>query len=63
MSLKYNVVVNAATVTEPGQKTFKYGEQTYNLTYEQILLRLVNTSTSMDIKTHKIQNVSSGKLS
>ena len=34
MSLKYDVVVNASTVTESGKKTFKYGEQTYNLTYE-----------------------------
>ena len=34
MSLKYDIVVNASTVTESGPKTFKYGEQTYNLTYE-----------------------------
>ena len=34
MSLKYDVVVNASTVTESGKKTFKYGEQTYNLTYD-----------------------------
>ena len=34
MSLKYDIVVNAGTVTEPGEKTFKYGEQTYKLTYE-----------------------------
>ncbi|EFX36174.1 collagen binding domain-containing protein, partial [Streptococcus infantis] len=34
MSLKYDIVVNAGNVTESGKKTFKYGEQTYNLTYD-----------------------------
>ena len=34
MSLKYDIVINAANVTKSGPQTFKYGEQTYNLTYD-----------------------------
>ena len=34
MSLKYDIVINAENVTKSGPQTFKYGEQTYNLTYE-----------------------------
>ncbi|MFS9099114.1 Ig-like domain-containing protein [Streptococcus infantis] len=34
MSLKYDIVINAENVTKSGPQTFKYGEQTYNLTYD-----------------------------
>ena len=60
MSLKYSVRPNANTWKDFGKYTFKFGNETYQVTYEKFVGFQVTVNTKSVTKTNKILNVSSG---